>query len=118
MTGTFSGSRLSGWIAVTGARSGAGYRRCGYACSVRESHPICCTAVAGLWFRLTRWLPCISCAALWFGNQRVRDSCADGSEGAEPNLEPCAEGDYTLFYAAAFLFGIMDCAIQVRSRCC
>ena len=47
----------------------------------------------------------------------MRDSCADGSEGAEPNPEPCAEGDYTLFYAAAFLFGIMDCAIQVRSRC-
>ena len=68
--------------------------------------------------RLTRRLPCFSCAALWFGNQRVRDSCAEGSEGAEPNPEPCAEGDYTLFYAAAFLFGIMDCAIQVRSRCC
>ena len=74
-----------------------------------------------------------ACAALWLGNGRVHDTCADSSMGgssladgggggggggfttsssSSSVVEPCADGDYTLFYVAAFLFGIADCAIQ------
>ena len=49
------------------------------------------------------------------GNQRVRETCASSSSASGSDstaLEPCVDGDYTLFYVAAFLFGLMDCAIQ------
>eukprot|EP01043_Picozoa_sp_COSAG02_P001613 COSAG02_NODE_34_length_49821_cov_105.420438_44_plen_482_part_00 len=60
-----------------------------------------------------------ACATLWLGNQALQESCAGGSTGGGSDssagtdtVEPCVDGDYRLFFVAAFLFGLGDCAIQ------
>ena len=42
----------------------------------------------------------------------MSDHGSESSTGLGGIAEPCVDGDYRLFFVAAFLFGLGDCAIQ------